>query len=165
MKESILKQMDELKADGVDFVSFGFKENIPQIYCSYSRKEFDNIEIIPKSNYRFWKMINGTKTYIEQLNTLTKLVTTTLSERPSPQIEREQNLLAEIAKITDYETANKAKDLLHSTKNVYDFNDYLHWLSELKRLLLRGVPTDKAFDHIWAFIVKTYQEPLAIFRD
>lgn len=101
----------------------------------------------------------------EQLNALTKSLMTGLSARPSPQIEREQNLLAEIAQIVDYETANKAKDLLHSTKNVYDFNDYLHWLSELERLLQQGMPTDKAFDHIWASIVKTYQEPLAIFRD
>lgn len=101
----------------------------------------------------------------EQLDALTKSFMTALSARPNPKIEREQNLLVEIAKITDYETAYKAKDLLHSTKNVYDFNDYLYWLSELKSLLLCGVPTDKAFDHIWASIVKTYQEPLAIFRD
>lgn len=101
----------------------------------------------------------------DQLRTLAKLIMNASSDRPSPQIEREQNLLAEIAQIADYETANKAKDMLHSTKNVYDFNDYLYWLSELEYILLQGIPTDKAFDQIWDSIVKTYQEPLAIFRD
>lgn len=140
--------MDELKADGVDFVSFGFDENIPQIYCSYSRKEFDNIEIIPKSNYRFWKMINGTKIYIEQLNALTKSVMTALSSRPNSQIEREENLLAEITLIADSETANKAKDFLHSEKHDYTFDVYLYWLSELSHLLFCDMPKDDALKFI-----------------
>ena len=158
MKETILKQMDEFKADGVDFVSFGFEGNIPQIYCSYTRKEFDNIGIIPKSNYRFWKMINGTKIYIEQLNTLTKSIMTALSARPSPQIKREGDLLAEIAIITNTETALKARDLFCSTKNVYDFNDYLHWLSKLVDLLSQGMPPDKAFNIVHVSIFKKYHE-------
>ncbi len=75
------------------------------------------------------------------------------------RLRREQELLMQIAIITDSETACKARDSFHSSKNVYNFDDYLFWLSELIDLLSGNTPTDKAFDRIWASIVKTYQEP------
>ncbi len=80
----------------------------------------------------------------EQLSTITKLVMDASLKRPNPQVNQEQEMLTIIANMTDYETANKAKDLLHSEKHTYDFHVYLHWLSELSNLLARGVPKDEA---------------------
>lgn len=80
------------------------------------------------------------------------------------QLRREQELLMRIAVMTDSETAHKAQDFLHSSKNVYTFDDYLFGLSKLIDLLSCGTPTDKALDYIWASLVKAYQEPLAIFK-
>lgn len=186
MKKIILDQMEQLSADGIDFIAIQMDECPPKIYCSYTKEEFADINIIPKSNYKFYKIINGTKEYIncepepysyaKVLNQIGKRLFTAfdaglkgqvLPTYESVQNGQEQELLIEIAAITDSETARKAQDLLHSSKNVYNFDDYLFWLSELIVLLLRGTPTDKAFDRIWASIVKTYyfQEPLAIFRD
>lgn len=101
----------------------------------------------------------------EQLHALAKSFCGLFKERPvSPQLAHEEELLMEIAKISDYETACKARDLFHSSKNVYDFNTYLYWLSELILILERGTSPDKAFDLVRSFIEAKYQEPLAIFK-
>ena len=42
--------MDELNADG---------EGIPPIIASYNKEEFNNVKAIPKTNYKYWKMIDG----------------------------------------------------------------------------------------------------------
>ncbi len=64
---------------------------------------------------------------------------------PRPQLAQEEELLIMISKITDNETANKAKGLYHSQYHAYDFDTYLSLLSELCNLLLLGVTKDKAF--------------------
>lgn len=108
----------------------------------------------------------------EQLNALTKSLLGELSSfmvisrsPVDPKIVQEQDLLTQIACITNTETACKARDLFHSSKNVYDFNDYLFWLSKLNSLLLQGISPDKAFNIVRNSIIKRYQEPLAIFKD
>lgn len=61
---------------------------------------------------------------------------------------REDELLVRISEITDKKVADKAKDLLRSEKHAYTFDAYLYWLSELLRLLLRGINPDKALEVI-----------------
>ncbi len=108
----------------------------------------------------------------EQLSTLTKSLLGGISplmvipRAPADlKIVQEQDLLSQIANITNTETACKARDLFHSSKNVYDFNTYLFWLSELINILLRGTSPDEAFAIVRNSIDKKYQEPIAIFKD
>ncbi len=65
MKKHILEQMDQLHADGIDFVSIPLENQIPTVYRSYTRAEFKDEIIIPKSNYKFYKTINNKKEYID----------------------------------------------------------------------------------------------------
>lgn len=71
-----LNKMDVLNADGIDFIPFKddnpdgidfipFEDDNPEVIASYSRKEFEQVKIIPKTCYRFWKLINGEKKYID----------------------------------------------------------------------------------------------------
>lgn len=61
-----LEKMIELSADGVDFIEIGeiFKP-FPCVYKSYTKEEFENENIIPKTGYRYWKIINGEKVYVD----------------------------------------------------------------------------------------------------
>lgn len=93
------------------------------------------------------------------IRSLAKSISDLKEKKVDPLLLREQELLMQIAKILDNETAHKAKEEFHSSKNVYDFNDYLSWLSKLVDLLLYGVPQDTAFDLVWQAIIKRYQEP------
>ena len=52
-------------ADGVDFVPIFYDTKLAPIYCSYTKEEFKNIKYCPKSNRRYWKLINGKKEYIK----------------------------------------------------------------------------------------------------
>lgn len=65
----ILKQMDDLNADGVDFHPIMLKTDIGTpnmtILKSYTKNEFLNVNYYPKSCYTFWRMINGQKQYIK----------------------------------------------------------------------------------------------------
>ena len=54
-------------ADGIDFVDFNFKINqigSGRIYRSYTKEEFLRGVTYPRSNYYFWKLVNGHKQYI-----------------------------------------------------------------------------------------------------
>lgn len=60
-------------ADGVDFVPLFFTGKEP-IYDSFTKEEFFKTEWYPKTNYKFWKIINGNKFYIDLTSALeTKL--------------------------------------------------------------------------------------------
>lgn len=52
-------------ADGVDFVPLCFIPNQSPIYESFTKEQFFQSAGYPKSDYRFWKMINGEKYYID----------------------------------------------------------------------------------------------------
>lgn len=60
----------ELNADGIDFFEFAdlYREFKLPIY-TITKQDFennnDNANYIPKTNYRFWCMINGKKVYID----------------------------------------------------------------------------------------------------
>lgn len=60
----ILEKMNELEADGVDFVPIWGGEEFPSIICSYTKEEWKSTQAYPKSDRRYWKMINGKKEYI-----------------------------------------------------------------------------------------------------
>lgn len=61
----------DLNADGIDFISLGnlFDNNkkIKPVIQTITRQDFENNEVnsIPKTNYRFWRIINGKKVYID----------------------------------------------------------------------------------------------------
>lgn len=58
-------KMQELNADGIDFIPIWYDPNTsPPIIASYTKEEFKNINLIPKTNYRYWKMQNGQKEYL-----------------------------------------------------------------------------------------------------
>lgn len=98
----------------------------------------------------------------ELVRSLAKSICDLKEKKADPLLLREQELLMQIAEISNNETAHKAKEEFHSQKNVYDFNDYLSWLSTLIDFLLCGVPQDTAFDLVWQAIIKRYQEPFSI---
>ena len=63
----ILKEMDEANADGVDFVPVWFDKKFPPpIICSYTREEWQYIQVYPKSNRMYWKIVDGKKEYINK---------------------------------------------------------------------------------------------------
>lgn len=64
-----LKKMIELNADGIDFIPVCAAHNtLPNIICSYTIKDFEGNKnlAIPRSNYLFYKIVNGKKKYIER---------------------------------------------------------------------------------------------------
>lgn len=62
-----MDKMEELDADGIDFVPIMFskEEQFRHIIASYTKEEFKTVTGIPKTSYVFWKMVNGKKEYIE----------------------------------------------------------------------------------------------------
>ena len=62
MKEQIIGDMNRINADGIDFVSLGFPMN-PEIYESYTKEKFKDVQGIPKTNRAYWKMFDGEKLY------------------------------------------------------------------------------------------------------
>lgn len=67
MNDFILEEMNKYNADGVDFVSITFDPlRNPNVYKTYSREEWLASDgSYPKTNRRYWKIINGKKTYID----------------------------------------------------------------------------------------------------
>ena len=61
----------ELNADGIDFISlsdlFDNNKKLKPVVKTITRQNFKNNEVnsIPKTGYRFWRMINGEKVYID----------------------------------------------------------------------------------------------------
>jgi hypothetical protein len=67
MTDIILKEMNKHKADGVDFVSI-FPDTIlgPEVLYSYSKKDWlASNRSYPKVGRRYWRMVDGVKTYID----------------------------------------------------------------------------------------------------
>ena len=60
----ILKEMNDIGADGVDFVPVVFGKGIPTIIESYTKEELEKVKAVPKLRRLYWKMINGKKKYI-----------------------------------------------------------------------------------------------------
>ena len=58
------EKLVELKADGIDFLSFRSDKHFPEIICSYTKEELKNVSMFPRTNYKYWKLINGKKVYI-----------------------------------------------------------------------------------------------------
>lgn len=67
MKDFILKEMNEKGADGVDFVPIWFDTTFPPVYQSMTRAEVETANGYPKTNRLYWKIVNGKKTYVEEL--------------------------------------------------------------------------------------------------
>jgi len=65
MSNFYLDKMEELKADGIDFMPIWFGDGVPQIISSYSKEEFKDVDVIPKTNYKYWRMVDGIKQYID----------------------------------------------------------------------------------------------------
>lgn len=62
MQESILKDIDSVNAEGIDFVGFDFPfDNV--VFESYTRDEFEKCDTILKTNRVMWRIINGEKHY------------------------------------------------------------------------------------------------------
>lgn len=56
-------------ADGIDFVPIGSDPRfIRNVFCSYTKEQFLNESCYPRSQYYFWKNINGYKSYIVDTN-------------------------------------------------------------------------------------------------
>ena len=63
MSNYYLDLMNELEADGIDFMPISF-EKFPPIIASYTKEEFKNVKAVPKTNYKYWKLVNNKKVYI-----------------------------------------------------------------------------------------------------
>ena len=57
-------KMEELDADGIDFIPIFYDVNLAPIIESYTREEFKNVDAVPKTSYRYWKIENGQKKYL-----------------------------------------------------------------------------------------------------
>ena len=61
------RRFEETGADGVDFTSLLSKPwDIKQIYDSKTREEMLSGVAYPRTNYFFWKLVNGKKVYITE---------------------------------------------------------------------------------------------------
>lgn len=64
------------------------------------------------------------------------------------QREKENELLASIAALADYETADAAADIYASEKHAYSFDGYLYQLEKLQTVLAAGVPAEIALEAV-----------------
>lgn len=64
------------------------------------------------------------------------------------QRKKESELLASIAALSDYETAEAAADIYAAEKHAYSFDGYLYQLSRLKAVLAAGVPPEAALEAV-----------------
>lgn len=53
MSNYLFDKMNELNADGIDFIPICVSKN-PPILASYTKEEFQNVNDFPKSTYRYW---------------------------------------------------------------------------------------------------------------
>lgn len=68
MITDIYEDLDKYGMDGIDFVPLfwePYKLNNQPIYKSYTKEEFKKETCIIKSNYYFWKMVDGKKEYYD----------------------------------------------------------------------------------------------------
>jgi len=64
MLNFIVDEMDSIGAEGVDFIPVFYDMKMAPIICSYTREEIEKQNCYPKSNRRYWKIVNGNKEYI-----------------------------------------------------------------------------------------------------
>ena len=62
MYNSLLIFMNQISADGIDFVELNFPIN-DKIIASYTKEEFAKDGLIYKTNRKYWRMVNGVKNY------------------------------------------------------------------------------------------------------
>lgn len=97
MNDFILEEMNKYNADGVDFVSIAFDPlQNPNIYKTYTRKEWlESDRSYPKTNRRYWKIIDGKKTYINTFSfkALENIVKDTAD---TPDMEKAQEVADEM---------------------------------------------------------------------
>lgn len=97
MNDFILEEMNKYNADGVDFVSITFDSlRNPNIYKTYTRKEWLASDgSYPKTNRRYWKIIDGKKTYIDTFSfkVLENIIKDTAD---TPDIEEAQEVADEM---------------------------------------------------------------------
>lgn len=82
------------------------------------------------------------------------------------QREKENELLASIAALSDYETAEAAADIYTAEKHAYSFDGYLYQLLKLQTVLAAGVPADVAIEAVDSCtdaqtIIKYYREEIS----
>ena len=56
--------MEELEDDGIDFMPIFFQGKFPKIIVSYTKEEIKNVTAFPRTNYKFYKLVDGKKVYI-----------------------------------------------------------------------------------------------------
>lgn len=78
---------------------------------------------------------------------ITKIVEAMQREARKAKME-EQETLQSIANITTTEFAEETAKVLDPTKHAYTFKAYLTLLSNLKKLLLAGMPPEYALDSV-----------------
>lgn len=71
-----------------------------------------------------------------------------LQQQAMMQREKESELLASIAALSDYETAEAAADIYAAEKHAYSFDGYLYQLEKLKTVLAAGVPSEIALEAV-----------------
>lgn len=71
-----------------------------------------------------------------------------LQQQAMMQREKESELLASIAALSDYETAEAAADIYVSEKHAYSFDGYLYQLKKLQTVLAAGVPAEIALEAV-----------------
>lgn len=64
------------------------------------------------------------------------------------QREKENELLKNIAALSDYETAETAADIYAAEKHAYSFDGYLYQLLKLQEVLAAGIPADVAIEAV-----------------
>lgn len=69
-----------------------------------------------------------------------------LQEQAIRQRQRENELLENIAALTDYETAEAAADIYAAEKHAYSFGGYIYQLEKLQTVLAAGVPAEIALE-------------------
>ena len=95
MNDFILEEMNKYNADGVDFVSITFDPlRNPNIYKTYTRVEWLASDgSYPKTNRRYWKIIDGKKTYIDTFS-----------------FKALENIIKDTADVPDMEEAQEVAD-------------------------------------------------------
>ena len=65
--KTLYQIMEEKEADGISFYQmFLSPENFQNnVICSFTKEQFKNQPGYPKSNYVFWKIINGKKVFLK----------------------------------------------------------------------------------------------------
>lgn len=78
---------------------------------------------------------------------LSELVTA-LQQQAKRQRQKESELLASIAALSDHETAEVAADIYAAEKHAYAFDGYLYQLEKLQTVLAAGVPKEIALEAV-----------------